>query len=122
MNALVVDDSSIIRTAISQHLEKAGHKVVAWAGDGLEAMKMFLLHRPDVVTLDITMPHMDGLSCLEQMLDLRPDCSIVVISALKDSGTGIKALSLGAKAFLTKPFRPAELLEELDRSVLHDVA
>ena len=78
------------------------------------AVRCYKEQKPDVVTMDITMPGMDGLAALEQIMDFDPSASVIVISALKDKGTGIKALSLGASGFLSKPFTPDQLKEEIE--------
>lgn len=113
MRALIVDDSNIMRRAIAKYLEPLGIEVAANAGDGEAALELFAKHEPDLVTLDITMPRMDGLVCLEEMMRRKPGAKIIVISALKDSATGLRALKLGAKGFLPKPFTEKELVAEV---------
>ncbi|MDR1894612.1 MAG: response regulator [Spirochaetales bacterium] len=114
MKLLIVDDSHIMQRAIGKYLENDHFTLVGSASDGEAAMQMFSQYLPDVVTLDITMPKMDGLTCLEKMLSLKPDAKILIVSALKDSITGLQALKKGAKGFLAKPFTAAELQNEID--------
>lgn len=113
MKLLVVDDSNIMRKAIEKYLHEFGLQCVGTAGDGESAIELFREHLPDVVTLDITMPKMDGLSCLDEIMKIKPDTRVIVISALKDPATGILAIKKGAKGFLSKPFSPEELCEEM---------
>jgi len=84
------------------------------AADGLLAVTVFKRQMPDVVTLDITMPHMDGLAAMSQMLEIKPDTTILVISALADHHTAIEALMRGANQFICKPFTAEELKDALD--------
>lgn len=113
MKLLIVDDSNIMRRAIDKYLKEFNLEVVGRAGDGEAAIKLCRETEPDLVTLDITMPKMDGLTCLTEILKIKPDTKILVISALKDTATGLQALKKGALGFLPKPFTPAELQEEI---------
>lgn len=113
---LVVDDSTIIRKKITQVLRQNPEiQEIATAGNGTQALECFATLCPDIVTLDITMPEMDGLSCLRIMMDQNPECMVLIISALNDVETGLKALKLGAKGYINKPFRNGELLREISR-------
>lgn len=119
MKLLIVDDSNIMRRAIEKYLEERRFTLVGTAADGERALELFRQHLPDLVTLDITMPRMDGLACLDQIMKLKPDTRVLVISALKDPATGLQALRKGARGFLSKPFTARELGEEID-AVLAD--
>lgn len=110
---MIVDDSNTIRRRIQRLINLNQVSVVATAGNGLEAVRMFKKHRPDAVTMDITMPHMDGIQCVESLLRLSPDLRILVISALADKSTALEAIKKGANGFLCKPFNEAELNEAL---------
>lgn len=111
---MIVDDSNIIRNRIQRALDDNRFSLVATAMNGLKAVEQFQIYRPDVVTMDLTMPQMDGLECIEKLVEIDPDIRILVVSALSDKATGIKALSLGAGGFLCKPFSESELLEALE--------
>lgn len=115
MKLMIVDDSNIMRRAIEKYLKDLDLSIACAAGDGETALELFDSHQPDIVTLDITMPKMDGLSCLSEIMRRRPTTRVLVISALKDPGTGLKALKLGARGFLTKPFTAEELLNEMGK-------
>ena len=104
MKLLIVDDSSIIRKVIQLYVAKYQLEIVGEAGDGKMALEIFKEKEPDIVTMDITMPEIDGLTCVEEMLKMRSGTKILVITALSDEATALKALKLGAKGFLGKPF------------------
>ncbi|MDR0565104.1 MAG: response regulator [Azoarcus sp.] len=113
MKLLIVDDSALIRSRISRILDDPRLNLIQVAGmakNGMEAITMFLQHMPELVTMDITMPEMDGIDCTEKMITIRPDCNILVISALSDKATALKALKKGARGFLYKPFSDEDLI------------
>lgn len=116
---LVVDDSEVIRNRIGRGVGMGGEdfRVVANAANGEEAISLYKRHRPDVVTMDLTMPKIDGLAAISAITDYDENARILVISALSDKATGIRALELGACGFICKPFTDAELLEALDEMV-----
>jgi two-component system chemotaxis response regulator CheY len=87
--------------------------IVGMAKNGVEALGLFAHLQPEVVTMDLTMPEMDGVECTEAMAKLNPQSNILVVSALSDKATAIKALKKGAKGFLYKPFTDEQLIEAL---------
>lgn len=112
MRLLIVDDSNMIRSRISRVVQGGGLSNIALVGlarNGAEAIRIARATRPDVVTMDLTMPEMDGVECITQMLRLLPKTSILVVSALADKSTAIQALKLGARGFVAKPFTDDEL-------------
>lgn len=112
---MVVDDSMVFRNRI-QRLARdrlPGIAVVAAAADGLEALEQARKHQPEFVTMDLTMPRMDGPACLEQLRSVLPNGRVLVVSALSDRGTALKALTRGAHGFLLKPFSDEQLVESL---------
>lgn len=110
---MIVDDSNIIRNKIERAHINEQFLIVAKAKNGIEAIKLAERHQPDVVTMDLTMPQMDGLECIANLIKICPDIRILVVSALSDKATGIRALTLGANGFLCKPFTEEELREAL---------
>lgn len=114
MKLLIVDDSGIIRKRIQRYLGEMGLEVVGLAANGKEALEMFRRTRPEVVTMDITMPVMDGITCIQEMIRLNPEVRILVISALADKSTAIEAIKKGAKGYLCKPFTREELREMME--------
>jgi len=117
---MVVDDSNIIRNKIKRSFDKYQFKMVATASSGVEAVRLFSQHMPDVVTMDLTMPEMDGIGCIERIIKLNPEVRILVVSALSDKSTGIEALSKGARGFLLKPFTEQQLSDALDELMMED--
>jgi len=112
MRLMIVDDSNMIRTRISRVVQGGGLKNVAVVGlakNGLEAVRIAKVARPDVVTMDLTMPEMGGIECIAALLKLNPAVNILVVSALSDKSTAIAALKLGARGFVGKPFTDEEL-------------
>jgi len=112
MRLMVVDDSNMIRTRISRVVQGGdlqGIALVGLARNGAEAVRVARAAQPDVVTMDLTMPEMDGIECIAELLRILPDLNILVISALSDKTTAIAALKLGARGFLPKPFSDQEL-------------
>lgn len=87
--------------------------IVAMARDGAEAIQIARDKRPDVVTMDLTMPNLDGAECISQMTALLPGVQILVVSALSDKVTAIRAIKRGAHGFLQKPFDDEALISAL---------
>lgn len=120
MKLLIVDDSSLIRTRIAKVVESSQLKhmsIVGLARNGVEAVKLAQQTKPQVVTMDLTMPELDGIGTIRELMKLQPAPNILVVSALNDKSTAISALKLGARGFLNKPFTDDEL-----RLALLDVA
>jgi len=113
MRMLVVDDSDLIRRAIRRTLEKPNDEIRT-AGTGIEALHVVERFDPQIVTMDLSMPQMDGLTCLEGILKMRPKARILVISALRDKPTAVEAVRRGAHGFLLKPFTPEALSFEIE--------
>jgi two-component system, chemotaxis family, chemotaxis protein CheY len=111
MKLLIVDDSSVVRRAIERDLESGEIKEVDQAATGEDAVRLYASKLHDVVTLDITMPGMDGLTCLDKIIAINPEARVLIISALRDKATAIDAIKRGASGFLCKPINPPELRE-----------
>ena len=109
MKLLIVDDSMIIRRVIAQFAQKKGFEVVGEASNGVEALEAFQKNRPDAVTMDITMPEMDGLECIRKIMQIDNTVGIVVISALIAQENMLDAMNEGAKGFIQKPFNDEKL-------------
>ncbi|MCQ9326778.1 response regulator [Neisseria dentiae] len=114
LTIMVVDDSNIIRNRITRGSESMRFDVVATAANGRDAVQLYDVLRPDIVTMDLTMPEMNGLECIRNIISLNEDANILVVSALADKATGIKALEYGARGFLYKPFTDEELFDALN--------
>jgi len=114
LKLMICDDSNIIRRKIERELKIEQLEVVATASNGRIAVETFRKNPADVVTMDITMPEMDGIECVEKLVEIKPDVLILVISALSDKATAIEALKNGANGFLCKPFTDRQLTEALE--------
>lgn len=112
---LIVDDSSIMRRTIENYLGDYNLQIVGSATNGVEALELVKSHQPDAVTLDITMPEMDGLTCLEKIMEVAPHTRVMIITALSDKLTGLQALDKGARGYLHKPVKPEELRLAFDK-------
>jgi two-component system chemotaxis response regulator CheY len=110
---MIVDDSNVIRRRIERCQRVDGVEVVGTASNGVDALALFVELDPDVVTMDITMPQMDGIECVERMVNLKPGVLILVISALADKATAVEAMEKGANGFLNKPFSDRQLNDAL---------
>ena len=114
LKLMICDDSNIIRRKIERELQIERLQVIATAANGKQAVEAFRKDPADVVTMDITMPEMDGIECVENLVKIKPDVLILIISALSDKATAIEALKKGAEQFICKPFTPEELNQALE--------
>ena len=110
---MIVDDSNIMRRRIERSNQFEELELVGTAGNGVEALEMFRKMDPDVVTMDLTMPQMDGIECISKLVALKPAIRILVISALADKATAVEAMEKGANGFLNKPFTDRQLNEAI---------
>jgi two-component system, chemotaxis family, chemotaxis protein CheY len=113
LKLLIVDDSNIMRRRIERSQQSEELEVVGTAGNGVEALEMFRKTDPDMVTMDLTMPQMDGIECISRLVQLKPAVRILVISALADKATAVEAMERGANGFLNKPFTDRQLNEAI---------
>jgi two-component system, chemotaxis family, chemotaxis protein CheY len=112
---LVVDDSSFMRLSIKTALEKNGFDVVGQAVNGIEAIKRYKELHPDLVTMDITMPEMEGLDALKEIIKYDPNAKVVMLSALGQETKVKMAIINGAKSFVVKPFKEDHLIRVLNQ-------
>ena len=114
MKLLIVDDSLIMRRAIERTLAASRFTEIRSATNGRLALEEFDKFQPDVVTMDITMPEMDGLTCVDAILAKKPDAMILVVSALADKASAVEAIKRGAQGFLLKPVTAEGLQKAID--------
>ena len=115
---LVVDDAAFMRKMVSDALAKGGHEVVGEAGNGTEAIARFQELKPEVTTLDITMPEMDGLSALREIIGIDPSARVVMCSALGQESKVLESIKLGAKDFVVKPFQADRVNEAVGKALV----
>ena len=113
-SVLIVDDAAFMRLNIKNIL-KDSYEIAGEAENGKEAVEMYQDLEPDVVTMDITMPEMDGLEAIEAIQEIDPDSKIVVCSAMGQQKMVIKAIELGAKDFIVKPFKEERVINALNK-------
>lgn len=113
-NILIVDDSYIMRMKIKTMLTNAGHTVVGEAINGEQAIHEYTQKKPDIVTMDISMPVMDGILSMKMILSYFPEAKIIVISALDKKNMVFAALEGGAKNYILKPIDEAKLISTID--------
>jgi len=111
---LIVDDSVIMRRNLKSLLVQAGHKIVAEASDGLEAYREYGKHLPDLVTMDITMPVMNGIDAVKKIIATYPDANIIMISALDQRSMIFEAIQNGAKHYILKPITVEKILDTIN--------
>jgi two-component system chemotaxis response regulator CheY len=110
---MIVDDSNIMRRRIERSNQFEELQLIGTASNGLEALELFKKMDPDVITMDLTMPQMDGIECIENIVRIKPAIRILVISALADKATAVEAMEKGANGFLNKPFTDRQLNEAI---------
>jgi len=110
---MIVDESNLMRRRIERSQQFEELELVGTAADGIQALELFKRTDPDVVTMDITMPHMDGIECIARLVELKPAIRILVVSALADKATAVEAMERGANGFLNKPFTDRQLNEAI---------
>ena len=116
-NILLVDDSRTSRKILRNILESAGHTIVDEATDGEQAIEKYIASKPDVITLDITMPVMDGIEALKQIKLVDSDAKVIMVSASSQKDKLIEAVKYGAEDFIAKPFEPGQIITVLDKLI-----
>jgi len=116
-SVLVVDDAAFMRMVLKKIILQAGHKVIAEASNGDEAVEKYRKFRPDIVFLDIVMPPgrltKDGIDALKIIMREDPEAKVIMCSSMGQHSLVTEALKIGAKDFVIKPFRPVKILEVL---------
>jgi two-component system chemotaxis response regulator CheY len=110
---MVVDDAAVMRMSIIQILKEAGHEIVGEASNGREALEMYARLKPDLVTLDVTMPLMDGIDCVRELCRMDPKAKVIICSAMGQQALVLEAIAAGAKDFVVKPFFKDRLLSAI---------
>lgn len=107
---LIIDDSRTSRRILSNILSQAGHEIVGEAPNGQIGYEKYIELQPDIVTLDITMPVLDGLGALKKIMAHDPDALVVMVTAAGQKDKMVQAIKLGATEFIQKPFQPSQIL------------
>jgi two-component system chemotaxis response regulator CheY len=114
---LVVDDAAFMRKMVTDALSGGGHEIVGEAGNGVEAVTRYQELRPDVMTLDITMPEKDGLAALQEIIAVDPGAKVIMCSALGQESKVLESIKLGAKDFVVKPFQADRVLSAVAKAL-----
>lgn len=114
---LIVDDAAFMRMMIKNILSKAGYEIVGEAENGSQAVSKFKELKPDLVTMDITMPEMDGITAVKEIIKGDSTAKIIMCSAMGQQAMVIDAIQAGAKDFIVKPFQPNRVLEAVQKVV-----
>ena len=112
---LIVDDSKTSRRFLKNMLLEAGHEVVAEAIDGQDGIDKYNEFRPDIVTMDITMPKLDGIDAVSEILKIDPNAKIIMVTAAGQKGNIVEALKRGAADFIQKPFESNVIISTIEK-------
>jgi two-component system, chemotaxis family, chemotaxis protein CheY len=114
---LIVDDAAFMRMMIKDILSKNGFDIVGEAADGVQAIEKYRETNPDLVTMDITMPEMDGITALKEIKKINPHAKVIMCSAMGQQAMVIDAIQAGAKDFIVKPFQVDRVLEAINKTL-----
>ncbi|MDK2896252.1 MAG: two-component system, chemotaxis family, chemotaxis protein CheY [Candidatus Atribacteria bacterium] len=112
---LIVDDAAFMRMMLKDILSKNGYEVVAEASNGQEAVQKYEEFKPDLVTMDITMPEMDGIAAVKEIKKKNPQAKIIMCSAMGQQAMVVDAIQAGARDFIVKPFKPDRVIEAVKK-------
>ncbi|MBP1991327.1 response regulator [Paenibacillus eucommiae] len=114
---LIVDDAAFMRMMIRDILSKNGYEVCGEANDGAQAIEKFKELKPDLITMDITMPEMDGIHALKEIKKIEPNAKVIMCSAMGQQAMVIDAIQAGAKDFIVKPFQADRVIEAIKKTL-----
>lgn len=114
---LICDDSAFMRMMIKEVLKSNEYKIVGEAVNGREGIEKYNVLKPDLVLMDLTMPEMDGITALKEIIKNDSQANIIILSAMGQQDKVDEALNLGAKDFIVKPFKPERLLETIKKVI-----
>ena len=114
---LIVDDAAFMRMMIKDILTKNGYEVIGEAANGIQAVELYKAHQPDLVTMDITMPEMDGIEAVKQIKAVNPGAKVIMCSAMGQQSMVMDAIKAGASDFIVTPFQADRVLEAVKKIV-----
>ncbi len=112
---LIVDDAAFMRMMLKNILGSNGHEVVGEAADGVQSVEKYEQLKPDLVTMDIVMPVMDGIEATREIMQSYPDAKIVMCTAVGQQAKVLEAMKAGAKGYIIKPFQAPKVVEEIGK-------
>jgi two-component system, chemotaxis family, chemotaxis protein CheY len=116
-SVLIADDAAFMRMMIKNILSEAGYEILGEAENGAVAVAKYKELKPDLTTMDITMPEMDGLQALKEIRSVDPAARVVMCSAMGQQSMVIESIQAGAKDFIVKPFQPDRVLEAVQKAL-----
>ena len=114
---MIVDDTAFMRMMLREIITDCGFEVIAEAENGKEAVQFFRQYRPELVTMDITMPEMDGIAALKEIKRIDPMARVIICSAMGQKDRVVDAITSGAADFIVKPFQREKVLETLAKAL-----
>ncbi|ADU32375.1 response regulator [Evansella cellulosilytica] len=114
---LITDDAAFMRMVLKKIVIDAGYEVVGEAANGQEAVDLYNEHKPDLVTMDITMPEMNGIDALKKIKEINPNAKVVMCSAMGQQNMVVDAIQQGAIDFIVKPFDEVRIKEALEKAL-----
>lgn len=112
---LIVDDAAFMRMMIKNIVTKNGYEVIGEAENGQVAVELYKQHKPDLVTMDITMPEMNGIEGVKAIRSIDPGANVIMCSAMGQQAMVMEAIQAGAKDFIVKPFQQDRILQAIER-------
>lgn len=112
---LIVDDAGFMRMMVKNHLSKAGYTDFIEGEDGQRAVELYKEHKPDLVIMDITMPNLDGIGALREIMNFDPKAKVVMCSAMGQESMVMEAIKLGALDFIVKPFKQERIVQTVSK-------
>jgi len=116
---LLVDDLRFIKIIEKKILEENGHQIIGDAQNGREAIKLYMELKPDVVLMDITMPELNGIEALKEIIALDPHAKVIICSAISHEKSLYQAVKEGAKEYIIKPFSTERLISTINKVLGH---
>lgn len=113
----IVDDARFMRLVLRRILTQAGYEIIGEARDGIEAVELYAEKRPDVMTLDIVMPRLNGIQAVKQIMEFDPAAKIIMVTALGQEAFVLDAIKSGAREFIIKPFKNLEIVKAVKKTV-----
>jgi two-component system chemotaxis response regulator CheY len=118
VKVLIVDDAAFMRMMLKNIIEKSGHEVVGEAENVPMAVELYKSAKPDLVTMDITMPKLSGIEGVKQIMEMDPKANIIMVSAMGQQAMVMEAIKAGAKDFIVKPFQQERIIKAVEKVIL----
>ncbi|MGB2728762.1 MAG: response regulator [Halobacteriota archaeon] len=112
---LIVDDAAFMRMMLKNILGANGHEIVGEAADGVQSLEKYAQLKPDLVTMDIVMPQLDGIEATREIMTSHPEARIVMCTAVGQQAKVLEAMKAGAKGYIVKPFQAPKVVEEINK-------